>query len=478
MKRCVKGILLCCLLCGVVSCSQGGNKKPAGTVVLPRAGLVHENMEGFTGKEISYALYIPVINHKTAVTGADGKNGSGPSVSSMPIMVFFDPHGSGLLPVRKYKELADRYGFILLGSNNSKNGLSTSAIRDILGPMFREIVSIYPIDTSRIYMTGFSGGSRVAATAALMTHLVRGVIGCGAGLPGDIDPSGFRADYFGIVGTADFNMNEMLQLDEPMNRAGIRHFITTFPGPHGWPPVETMEQGFQWITLNAMRDGALPVDRELTGRIMEGFGKRVEEAVQENHLLAAAGFCREAISFAGRLTSSEHFESRLAEIEQLAAYKQQLSYRTALLKDEAAEQQVLGTSIVTRDLAWWKNRVGLMDSRHMKGKNPEDTLMNARLQAFLSLACYSYANGAINQQRYQEAEKFVSLYETADPPNPEANYMQAILLVNRGEEAAAMAQLKVAISKGFSDKQRLLRQPELQPLKSSPSWNDILKTMK
>ena len=32
MKRCVKGILLCCLLCGVVSCSQGGNKKPAGTV--------------------------------------------------------------------------------------------------------------------------------------------------------------------------------------------------------------------------------------------------------------------------------------------------------------------------------------------------------------------------------------------------------------------------------------------------------------
>ncbi|MEI6683654.1 MAG: hypothetical protein WCO44_13540 [Bacteroidota bacterium] len=478
MKLFTKVPLLYCLLCVVVACSQGGNKKAAGTIVLPRAGVIHEAIEGFTGKEISYALYIPVINLTSSAAGTVRKSGSGPSCSHMPVMVLFDPHGSGVLPVRKYKELADRYGFILIGSNNSKNGLSTAAIRDILGPVFREIITIYPIDTNRIYMAGFSGGSRVASTAALMTHLVKGVIGCGAGLPGDTDPAGFRADFFGIVGTADFNMNEMLQLEEPMTRAGIRHFITTFPGPHAWPPVDIMEEGFQWITLNAMRDGRIPADKDLIGKIMDGFGKRVEDAVKENQLIAAAVLCREATAFAGGLASSDHFVSRLAEIEQFAAYKQQLSYRTALLKTEAAEQQVLGKSVSTMDLAWWKNRISLMDSRHMKGKNPEDTLMNARLKAFLSLVCYSYANGAIIQQRYREAEKFVALYETADPPNPEANYMQAILLANSGDAAAAMSQLKTAISKGFTEKQRLLQQPELQPLKSSPSWNEMLNAMK
>src|ERR1700749_4024462 len=54
----------------------------------------------------SYALYIPV------------RGGTG----ALPIVYFFDPHGDGSLPLKKYKSLADTYGFILAGSNNSKNG--------------------------------------------------------------------------------------------------------------------------------------------------------------------------------------------------------------------------------------------------------------------------------------------------------------------------------------------------------------------
>jgi len=54
----------------------------------------------------SYALYIPAGNkHDT-----------------LPVIYFFDPHGDGSFPVTRYKALADQYGFILIGSNNSKNG--------------------------------------------------------------------------------------------------------------------------------------------------------------------------------------------------------------------------------------------------------------------------------------------------------------------------------------------------------------------
>src|SRR5690349_19054062 len=45
--------------------------------------------------EQSYAAYIPVSGNKKA----------------LPVIYFFDPHASGSLPLKKYKALADKYGF-------------------------------------------------------------------------------------------------------------------------------------------------------------------------------------------------------------------------------------------------------------------------------------------------------------------------------------------------------------------------------
>ena len=40
-----------------------------------------------------------------------------------PIIYFFDPHGVGNLPLILYKDLAEKYGFIIAGTYNSKNGM-------------------------------------------------------------------------------------------------------------------------------------------------------------------------------------------------------------------------------------------------------------------------------------------------------------------------------------------------------------------
>src|SRR5580698_9309050 len=45
------------------------------------------------------------------------------SSKKWPIIYFFDPHGVGNLPLILYKDLAEKYGFILAGTYNSKNGM-------------------------------------------------------------------------------------------------------------------------------------------------------------------------------------------------------------------------------------------------------------------------------------------------------------------------------------------------------------------
>jgi hypothetical protein len=385
------------------------------------------------------------------------------------------------LPLTLYKDLAEKYGFLMIGSNDSKNGLPGEDINGIVRTLMHEVRTLYPIDTNRIYLLGFSGGARVAATAAMYDVSVKGVFGCGAGLGSVTEPILYKFDYFGCVGTADFNMTEMLQLDEPLTRAGFRHFITTFPGNHAWPPADVLEDGFMWATLNAMKDGLIKKDEAYISAVMTFFEYRISFFISNNQLLAAAEANRERIAFMeGLLVSIAELKEMLVSLEKDPEYQSQHAFRVSVMKQEEAEKQEMMQALQSKDLAWWKEWITRHASpvtRH-ESLNPEDTLKDRRLMAFLSLFCYMNANAAIARQNEEAAVKIIAIYEMADPKNPEPNYMRALLFARRSENEAVFSQLSIAVTKGFTDKPRLIGQAEFLPLNSSPEWADLLKTMK
>ena len=126
----------------------------------------------------SYALYLP--------TGyAEGK--------MFPLIIAFDSHGSGSKPVELFKEQAEKYGYILVGSNVSKNGTSWEATATHYDILLADVLDRFGIDKRRIYTCGFSGGSRVASTVAITKGGIAGVIGCSAGFPQVKEPKIGRA---------------------------------------------------------------------------------------------------------------------------------------------------------------------------------------------------------------------------------------------------------------------------------------------
>src|SRR5580658_5440998 len=68
-------------------------------VVIPSVGLRLDATQ-------TYALYLPAGYADSA---------------KLPVIIFFDPHGEGALPLNLYHDLADKYHFVLMGSNSSKN---------------------------------------------------------------------------------------------------------------------------------------------------------------------------------------------------------------------------------------------------------------------------------------------------------------------------------------------------------------------
>ena len=87
----------------------------------------------------SYALYLP-SNYSP-----DRK---------WPILYAFDPRARGKLPLERFKEAAEQYNWIVVGSNNSRNGPLQLAV-DAWNAIVKDTHERFAIDDNRVYATGF-----------------------------------------------------------------------------------------------------------------------------------------------------------------------------------------------------------------------------------------------------------------------------------------------------------------------------------
>jgi poly(3-hydroxybutyrate) depolymerase len=227
---------------------------------LPRGAIV-DDVKCAADAAQSYALYLPSAY-------SPGRTWS--------LLIAFHPGARGRAMVEKYAAPAEQYGYIVAGSNTSRNGpwaLSGAAVQAMSADLGRR----FSIDARRVYLTGLSGGARVAMQVALGKNDIAGVIASSAGYPDSRPRSTVPFAVFGTAGTEDFNYLEMRQLDRKLTSP---HHLTVFNGGHSLPPDEVALEAIEWMELQAMKSGRRTRDDVLVERL---FDKR------QRQLGAAAG---------------------------------------------------------------------------------------------------------------------------------------------------------------------------------------------
>jgi len=214
-----------------MACSSPGQKKDRtksrGMELKP--GVVYDSLKCKNDPAIGYSLYLP-----KEYVGSE---------KSSPVIFFFDAHKRGTLPLKKYKDLADRYGVIFVGSNSSENGQQHSLSSRIVSSTINDVKKRFNIDEMNIYTAGFSGGARVAVRAALSgDHLISGVIGCAAGFPNVQSLTGMNFRWVGVVGNKDFNYLELVNVNRQLKASGHDSHLLVYEGKHEWPPVEVFDK--------------------------------------------------------------------------------------------------------------------------------------------------------------------------------------------------------------------------------------------
>jgi hypothetical protein len=351
---------------------------------------------------ISYALYLPK---------------SYASVRKYPVIIAFDPKGSGILPLEKYKDLADQYGYILLGSNDSKNGQDMKTSGVIIDALFGETSGRYSIDSTRVYAMGFSGGARIASIIGLYQGGVAGVIGCGAGFPSTDQPVRFKPDYISFAGNADFNMNELINLDKQLDEAKFTHALILFNGRHAWPPVEVMKNAFVWTEFCSMRKGIIPKNDSMILDFTRLQDKIIAKDKETGDAISEHDHLINLIRFTDGLNSTEDFKKKLVEVENSSDYKAREKQRQQMIGKEMKEQQFLNENYFSKDIDWWKRKIANYELRITKGKDSSDVRMYKRLKSYLSLLSYMSYSRSLSSNDTIAAKHAMMIYEIVDPEN-------------------------------------------------------------
>ena len=132
----MRRFILLMVICGVglaahpqttAAAPQREQDRPApGT--MPAPGVVHASVTVAADPSNSYALYLPAAYSPA---------------KRWPLLLVFDPFARGEVSVKLFHEAAEKYSFIVVGSNNSRNFQDPSAAIRLL---WEDVKARYAID--------------------------------------------------------------------------------------------------------------------------------------------------------------------------------------------------------------------------------------------------------------------------------------------------------------------------------------------
>lgn len=441
---------------------QGTTQSSKSIPTQPRSnispGKVAEEVKVYADTSLSYAVYLPKNYTHAKPHG---------------VVYMFDPQGDGVGPVKHYSILADMYELVVIGSWDSKNGSWATESTRIFQNLLQDTREKFNIDSNRIYLAGFSGGARVAASLAQEFPQVRAVAGCAAGFtPSPSD----KFSYIGIVGMEDFNYQEMRALDETLDRTQIHHMFEYFTGGHKWPPVNFMAKAFQFFQMRSMAAGVLEKTDKAIGGMLRNYRYQDSLMAAKKEDQYRWVLQRKTIGYLKGLEDVSAMEELKAKLDSSEQVKQEQKYLDQELVQEMNLRNQYSSLLQTAPVEQWKNTAALLNKMARHGQDKQGW-MTKRVLNYLSLNCFMFANQAFASADIANSERYVAIYGMVDPENTEPSYMQAKISMRKNDVVGAFSALEKSFMLGNRDWKRLQNDPDFAVVKQQNNFQELIKRM-
>ncbi len=173
-----------------------------------------------------------------------------PAGKLAPLVFALSPSADAASMIRTWRVIAERHGWIVAASKQFKNGIEYEIVLSTILQRLDEIEGAYPVDKSRIILTGLSGGAMAAhAFAGFHADRVRAVVAN----TGMMEESFMVSDYpksrlaVFLASPGDFRFREMKRDQAFLQSQGWTTAWIEFDGGHAMAPPAVYEKAATWL---------------------------------------------------------------------------------------------------------------------------------------------------------------------------------------------------------------------------------------
>ncbi|MGB5364214.1 MAG: hypothetical protein WBN17_13015 [Aureibaculum sp.] len=414
----------------------------------------------------SYALYLPLQINLSEFS---------------PIIFIYEPMGRGEIGIHPFIKTADTYGYILVCSNNSKNGPYEQNF-EIANRLFSKIFSDFNIHKNRIYTSGFSGGARLASNIANLTQQIQGVVACGAGFSsnnGEL-PNFGNFSYAAIVGDEDMNFKDMYTTKGFLDRLKMPNELFVYEMNHKWPDQEQILRAFDWMQLEAYNKGIIPTDHQNIKRIYSNYYIQAKMYENENKLLLAFNEYNRIRNNFSKYYKLDSISNKITLLKNNKTYKREKKNLISNFEKETAltesllEQFKKDIKKIDPNLNWWITEINKLKKNLEKANNSERKMVNRQLYKMFALAIETVSIG----NTVQHINQAILCYDICILIYPKYSlpyYKQIENYMNKNNEEEALKYLEKLLNTGYSDFSSLKENTAIKKLKNNKRFQELVK---
>ncbi len=423
-----------------------------------------------------YAAYVP-----------RGYTGTSP----VPLLLVLDPRGNARQSIALMVPAAERLGWVVMSSYDTRSDLATAPNERAVNLMLDDAFATFRIDTSRIYLAGFSGTARDTWVFAYGAggH-VAGIISAGASMPGD---SAWRSKFGGkppfdvamAAGDSGFNYDEVLAAADTLRALGAPVRADAFRGGHRWPPESLLAQDMGWLEARAMARKLRPMDSLLVDSVFAlDSARAIATAASGRPGEAAVQWADIAAAWQGlhALTSAR---AELAALDSSPAVRRWRVDRDSLRRSTPGVQRAMGATLLGV-----RQHPGVPDLRRLAGElrivqfqqwaaDPQDSVRaiwaDRRLAELYVQASFYEPEAYIKVQDPSRALAMLTVAEMIRPRSAGNCRERARAYALSRDAASTLDELRCALTGKAITIEEIERDPRYNFMRSLDAYADLIE---